>query len=566
MIAVTFQRVEFLRKIHLFHDLKDEELTALAEKLEEKVFAPGKVIMRQGDEGDRFYLVFSGRVKVSRVEGRKQKDLAVLVEGDFFGEEALMSHHRRSATVTAEYETVLLTLTHEGFQQMVKQVPDLRAKLAVSIASRRLARRRAFPWLEEGEVVYYITRKHEVVLWRALAGPALALLLPLVLVIIYALTISAALLYVAGLLFVAIVLWIAWRAIDWGNDYYIVTNRRVVWVEKVVGLYDSRQESPLTAILSVNSETDMTGRMLGYGDVIVRTFVGKIVFHNVGRPDQVVALVRQYWERTKDVSRRSNIDALKNAIRTKLGLSTAQPPVQPLKPAIKPLYKPGLLQILGANLFKVRFEESGTIIYRKHWFVLFEQTVLPGTLFIGCLAWLLWRVFSGPLSWGTFDTVLLIFALISFLWWLYQYVDWSNDVFQVTEDQILDIDRTPLGRVQKNVAPLDNILNLESRREGFLQVLFNYGNVYITVGGAQLVFENVMDPPAVQQDIDRRRVARREKQDQDRAAVERDRLAEFFAMYHTNADEFRHEQEARGQNPVQPSPDPNPDPENRLPK
>jgi hypothetical protein len=187
------------------------------------------------------------------------------------------------------------------------------------------------------------------------------------------------------------------------------------------------------------------------------------------------------------------------------------------------------------------------------------QTLLPGVMFFGCLAWLAWNVFSGPLAWGTFETVLLIFALITFVWWLYQYLDWSNDIFQVTSDQILDIDKTPLGRVKKNVAPLDNILSTESRREGFLQVMFNYGSVYITVGGAQMVFEDVMDPPAVQQDIDRRRVARREKQEQERAAVERDRLAEFFAMYHTNAEEFRDEQESRELNPDQPNPKPDPD-------
>jgi hypothetical protein len=502
-------------------------------------------------------------VAVSRTERRGVKELGSLVEGDYFGEEALIRRQRRSATVSAEQETIVLTLSREAFDALVKKVADLRAKLAVAISSRRLARRSRFQWLEPGEMVYFVTRRHEVELWRALAWPVFSLLAPLGLLLFYALTITPALLYLAGALFLAILLWLAWRALDWTNDFYIVTNRRVIWVEKVIGLYDSRQEAPLTAILSVNSETDVTGRMLGYGDVIVRTFVGKIVFHHVGHPDEVVALVRQYWERTRDFSRRSNIDALKDAIRSKLGLAAPQPPPAAPKPAIKPLYKPGLFQILGMNLFKLKFEDSGTIIYRKHWIVLMRQTFVPGAATLGCLAWLLWSVFGGPLTWTTFDTVLLIFLLLAFLWWLYQYVDWSNDIFQVTADQVLDIDRTPLGQVKKNVAPLDNILNLEARRDGFLQVMFNYGNVYITVGGAQLIFEDVMDPPAVQQDIDRRRVARREKQEQDRAAVERDRLAEFFAMYHTNAEGFRDEQEDRGAPAAQPNPDPDPGHQNR---
>jgi hypothetical protein len=201
----------------------------------------------------------------------------------------------------------------------------------------------------------------------------------------------------------------------------------------------------------------------------------------------------------------------------------------------------------------MRFEESGTITYRKHWFVLLRQTWIPGLLFLLTTVWLVYALFSGPIEVGTFETVLFFFMFVFGLWWWYQYVDWSNDIFQVTADQIFDIDKKPLGRVEKNVAPLDNILSMDARREGLLQMLFNYGNVYITVGGSQMIFEDVMNPTAVQQDIDRRRVARRDKQEQDRISAERDRLAEFFAMYHSNSDEFR--REVDGQKKAPPEPD-----------
>ncbi len=51
----------------------------------------------------------------------------------------------------------------------------------------------------------------------------------------------------------------AWNALDWRNDYYVITDRRVVWLEKVIGLYDSRQESPLRMILSVETESGLLG-------------------------------------------------------------------------------------------------------------------------------------------------------------------------------------------------------------------------------------------------------------------------------------------------------------------
>ena len=206
-------------------------------------------------------------------------------------------------------------------------------------------------------------------------------------------------------------------------------------------------------------------------------------------------------------------------------------------------------------MFKIRFEEKGIITYRKHWIVWLKQTWLPGSLLLFCLGLIIQDFFVHGLIRQNYvlPEILIFVAIPLFLWWLYQSVDWSNDKFQVSADQIFDIDKTPFGRMQKNVAPLDNILSMEARREGLLQVLFNYGNVYITVGGAQMVFEDVMNPDAVQQDIDQRRVARREKQDQERTQAERDRLAEFFAAYHQNADSFRRELDEKAmENPSQP--------------
>jgi hypothetical protein len=60
-----------------------------------------------------------------------------------------------------------------------------------------------------------------------------------------------------------------------------------------------------------------------------------------------------------------------------------------------------------------------------------------------------------------------------------------------------------------------------------------------------MVFEDVRNPDDVQQDIDQRRVARREKQERDRALADRERLAEFFAAYHKNASSLQAEIEEK---------------------
>lgn len=534
-----FQRIEFLRRTHLFRGLSDGELKPVSDALVEKVFAPGEVIVRQGEAGDNFYMVYSGLVSITRMLRDKEQKLADLVSGDHFGEEALLKRTRRTATIVAKEETTLLVLSGMDLDHFLKEIDGLRSKFDVTIASNRLARSKQFTWLEEGEAIYFITRKHIILLWESLVWPVLALLVPVTLLIVYLFIPSAVFLWLAGLVLLGVVAAIYLKWLDWGNDYYIVTNKRVLFLEKVILLYDSRQEAPLTSILSVNTQNDVAGRTFGYGDVVVRTWVGNIVFKTIGYPQEVETLLREYWERTKKVNRQADVAAMKQLLRQKLGLEPPTPPPPPPKPATKPAY--------SFNLFKIRFEEKGIITYRKHWVVLLNQTWLPGLLFLACLVLVIRDFFINGLVRTNYTLPEIVIPLMVpiFLWWLYQVMDWSNDKFQVTEDQIFDIDKTPFGRMQKNVAPLDNILNMEARRDGFWQMLFDYGSVHISVGGAKMVFEDVMHPNEVQQDIDQRRVARKEKVERDRATGERERLAEIFATYHNYSATLREEAEEK---------------------
>ena len=97
----TTKRALFLKKIHLFHDLNDDQLVEIAGKFSEVSFDTGEVILEQGTFGDSFYLIYSGKVRVYRqYEGRKQ-ELATLVSGDYFGEmEILGKRGARSASIS----------------------------------------------------------------------------------------------------------------------------------------------------------------------------------------------------------------------------------------------------------------------------------------------------------------------------------------------------------------------------------------------------------------------------------------------------------------------------------
>jgi CRP-like cAMP-binding protein len=566
-------RIAFLKKIHLFYGLEEEEFEAIANKMKEVSIANGEVVFKQDSASESFYMIYRGGVRIVRTQQGREFQLAVLVNNDYFGEMGLIARRKRSGTVTATSDTMLLVLAREDFEDLFKKSPQLRLNLDVAVRSRQLARTLRFKWLRPDEVIYFLARKHRIVLYQKLILPVPSLVLPLAFFYAYFTFASwFVVLFAASLALIAAAGWIVWTVVDWGNDYYIVTNQRVVWLEKVVGIYDSRQESPLSTILSVGVETDQLGRILDYGNVIIRTFVGKISFNQVTHPEQAQHMIEEYWNRTKEYAVGLEKEAMKNAIRKRLGLPMPKPgrgfgePAPVVKQAPPPP-KPNanrlaILKFLGANTLKLRYETGDNVIYRKHWIVLILGAWIPFFSSLGLLLLLLARLvvlafdpnqsllhFQGGFPVDTWTTVYFLAFFPFFGWLVYKVIDWSNDRFEVTNEQIFDVDRKPFGTETRNAAQLESILGTYYERRGILGNIFNFGTVHITVGGSKMAFEDVMDPAAVQSDIDRRRMARSAKQAEAKIAGERDRMAEWLATYHRSAQDFYNEEKKNRQKP-----------------
>ncbi|HUE99326.1 MAG TPA: cyclic nucleotide-binding domain-containing protein [Anaerolineales bacterium] len=564
-------RIAFLKRIHLFHDLTDGELASIAEKLQEAPYAAGSVIFEQGKRPESFYLIYEGGVRITRKQDRKEIQLARLVKDDYFGEMGLIGKRLRSGTAIALTDVSLFVMSREDFEKFYKGIPQLRLNFDLAIKSRQLARKLQFTWLRPDEVIYFLARKHPVVLYQRLIWPLFGLFVPIFLFYAWFAIAKSTIVLVAGFVsLIAIALWILWYVIDWENDYYIVTNKRVVWLEKVIGIYESRQESPLNTILSVAVETTQLGRILDYGDVIVRTWVGRIPFNDVRHPEQAQDMIEEYWQRTKEQAVGMEKEAMRDAIRRRLGipvpLKPKPDPVIPVEKPPQPQPRKGLLRLLrmlGAGTLMLRYEAGDSVFYRKHWFVLIQQAWMSLAGIIAAIILFFWRlirlaqspeeafiqIVNGALVVDVYSLAVLI-ALVPLLGWLiYEVMDWSNDQFQVTPEQIVDLDRKPFGTQTRNAAQLENILGTEYQRIGILGEIFNYGTVYITVGGSRLAFEDVIDPASVQSDIDRRREARKSNQDAAKIAAERERMAEWLATYHMNADALKKEEEEKNQKP-----------------
>jgi rhodanese-related sulfurtransferase len=98
----------------------------------------GEVILREGDEGDWYYLIESGRCEVSRLVGGANVPLAELKGGDAFGEDALVAGSVRNATVTMRTNGVLLRLGKQDFIELLRE--PLLKRVAYEDAEQRVSK------------------------------------------------------------------------------------------------------------------------------------------------------------------------------------------------------------------------------------------------------------------------------------------------------------------------------------------------------------------------------------------------------------------------------------------
>ncbi|MGZ6221849.1 MAG: cyclic nucleotide-binding domain-containing protein [Syntrophales bacterium] len=117
---------EGLTRSKVFGQLPKEKWDELTRAMENQIVSRRTIIFRQGDPGDKFYIIHSGKVRVFRKDADGlETDLSVLGAGESFGEMALLTGEVRSANVEAVKETRLMVLSKEQFDLILKDFPHI---------------------------------------------------------------------------------------------------------------------------------------------------------------------------------------------------------------------------------------------------------------------------------------------------------------------------------------------------------------------------------------------------------------------------------------------------------
>ncbi len=124
--------VDTLRNVPLFQGLEGRELEEIADSMQERRFAAGDTVTKEGTGAAGFFIVEEGQADVT-VEGQPRRTLG---PGDYFGEIALLTGSERTATITASTDMLCYGMTSWDFRPLVENNSTIAWKLLTAMAEK----------------------------------------------------------------------------------------------------------------------------------------------------------------------------------------------------------------------------------------------------------------------------------------------------------------------------------------------------------------------------------------------------------------------------------------------
>jgi len=539
-----------------FAHLQWAELAALAGYVCWEYHPARTTVTQQGEPGDAFYILNRGIAVVRAVDPQGREYLRNYLEaGAYFGETSLILQEPRDATVESVTSTDWLVLHHDDLVRFLRTHREAWSRLREGLRPETLHKleaqtrtRRSLSPRSEEEPVLFRVRRHW---WVLLSRIALSVIVLLALLFLLGAEISlggkteAILAALSSLLAASYMLWVV---VDWANDWLILTTTRIIHQERVLLISENRDEAPLTKVQDINIRRDLLGNLIGYGHLVIQTAatIGSIEFHHAANPVAVRQVISDQISRARAGAAAVSRERIRRELEGRLGArllpATPRSAIQgdEIKSEPSQAGNQPRRRSRRFSLFSTWQEEGDQITWRKHPVNLLMRVAKPAilltiVLIMGWLAGRLWPTLQGQYEAGTSIVfVLLLLGLIGLAWLLWEYDDWRNDLYIVTRDRIIDIERRPLFFSEsRREATLDMIQNVTSDIPNPLAYILRYGNVTIQTAAETGAFNfvYVSQPRRVQEEISRRVEAFRAEQAAREQAGRAAEMAAWFDAY-----------------------------------
>ena len=540
--------IQFLHSVPLFKRLQDDDLHVLLSVATRETIQAGRDVYRQSDDDKTLYIVYSGQIRLIHIDPTGvPADVGLAQAGRVLGETALLLAEPHDVTALALTDVVTLTFKRETFMPLQEEYPRLWGRLTPSEPVAKRLHAPHYGWQAADEAVVLFTREHWWGLMRRMFFPLIALLgiAALLIVIQQTLPTFLGLGALGGVLILGGIATYAY--VDWRNDYWVVTNKRIVHVDKLILIREKRDETPLPSVTQVQYERHgVAAAILDFGDLEVETFTGNIGMRNMPTPMHIKAEIQEEVEKLQARERAAGRKGIRDDLEKRIisnEIVEVTPEQKEEEPHPRPTISFGIVRYFFPKLVDV---QGDAIIWRKHWIVLWRKAWLSTLLIVGAaLAFLNWYTGAPPLGTHLENGAWWIWPFILGglgAWWWWVFEDWRNDEYMLTGNRVIEINRTPFSLSEKRrESPLSDFQSTELKIVGPWQKLFRYGTLIVKLPGAQVDFEDIVDPAAAQTEITKRLNAYNAQRAEKEELARRNELTDWFAAY----DEIRQRDRVR---------------------
>jgi len=522
------QLAAVLSKVFIFDHLNDEELALLISNTELLYYPAEKMIYKQGGMAEAYYIVYEGRVEILQEKKQTLYYKNVINPIHAFGEDVLSTSPKRRTSARASEDTVLLKIDKASLLNAAASNHHFFLALQGQFASYNyLLNSRLEKFTDE--TLCFISRPHPIKVFTRMVLMLFLLVLSGILVLFIRdreIISARALGWLMGAFSIGGIGSLAWNYLEWVNDFFFFSNIRVSSTRRSLLIFEERQETPFSAIESVQTRRDLLGRSLGYGDLDINTYTGSTRIRHVPRVEQTRELLQNLVQLRRRSAQEKSIqtfrDDLQQRIRTgeqNLAQNTA-------------LHKPTQDLTVAEN--KTEQGSSEELIFHKHFTVLFSRIFIPLLLLLsnGLLYLFLWLNRIPVIVSDVFNGIMAGISLILLFWSFYRFLDWYNDRFIIAQGMLTDIDRRPFGTEEKRSAPIERIQSVRYKKKGAFGLLFNFGTVFIRIGDEEFTFDDLHRPAEITQIIFDAQEALLDQARSRQADADRRQALDWIETYH----------------------------------
>ncbi|MCB0205390.1 MAG: PH domain-containing protein [Anaerolineae bacterium] len=606
--------VDALHEQQLFRDLQPQHWDDLLSITGWEHVPSNLDVVRQGEHGSKLYVLAAGTAHVyTRDVSDREMPQYLLSEGvnDFFGIHVMLSDDRYTATVRSTQsplsgDTLLdgsdwLTIQQSDLEFLIRSNKERWEHTVLGTTVLKGPVGKEYPWLKQDEEVMLVTRRHPIWLWgRVVLAFVISYgFVALVAIFdrLFKMDIST-LAYVMALL-VPLIPLLLWFLVDYFNDYYVVTNQRLVRRDQVLLISENRVDAMMERVQDTDLRTRLIGKILNYGDLNISTAAtgGVIRFSMLPSPVKVQALIATLQDQRKAYLQAEERENLRHMMLKKLKIrlipvypprvlpegTTVPPVVNPIAAFFHRIFNPfqrffrwlwrlpvatyiWLISLVSENAGeevrrereakkkRLAEEDPDTVVYRKHpWFLIRAAAIPLITLSLTGLIILVPGKFIESLDLPRIIQVPLgLWIIVCIFWMWFRIENWRNDRYILTRSHIIDIYALPLGlREDVKQAAWDKVQNASYVIPRFWANLLDFGTVYVETAATfgTIDFIHVPHPAAVQQEVFLRMEIARQASEAKAKAAQQSVQLEALELYHT----YQTDQENGTQAQSQPS-------------